>query len=218
MRVVVLIGFSCTGKSTAVKKLQEDRAFEHVKFVDTDKLIAHEYDNHIYKLFLSLVIGEDRSAADRYITAQEESFLRDFKPEGTTIIAAGPILPTRRPLFDEFVKRTDAKCLWLSITPKMAAERLVKRQSELAEREPEAAQHANFGSWNVPHLATFDNQLQKYVLRDDEQEREGRTAELVQRFEKIYREFAPTDKYFVELPKRQEELVARLKGLVGTRT
>lgn len=86
----------------------------------------------------------------------------------------------------------------------------MKRQMDLAEQEPEDARHANFGSWNSPHLTTYDKQAEKYVLMADETERIRVTGELLQTLESTYRDFARKDKYFVEIPNRVDDLMSRL--------
>jgi len=214
MGVVILTGFSCTGKSTFVNTLQGDPALSHVQFVDTDQLIAASAGGHIYDIFLNHVQGANRQAAEAFIENEELKFLQTFQPAQHCIIAAGPILPTRSPDFANFLARTHATCVWLSISPVTATQRLLNRQSTLAANNPNVASHAAFGSWNAPHLMEFDPLQGVYVQRSPANQLAS-TSTILGNFENVYQHFGGgrPNRYFVELAPRRQAAEARIRSI-----
>lgn len=214
MGVVVLTGFSCTGKSTFVTNLQSDAALQHVEFVDTDQIIAASAGGHIYDIFLNHVQGANRQAANDFIESEELNFLQTFKPRQHCVIAAGPILPTRRPDFADFLARTNATCVWLSISPKEAVRRLLNRQHTLATNSQEVAAHNAFGSWNAPHLMEFDTAQGVYVPRSPAAQLAS-TSTILSDFENVYELFAGgrSNRYFIEEPRRTQAAEGLIRKL-----
>lgn len=213
MGVVVLIGFSCTGKSTMVNDLREDANFNGVEFVDTDQLIAAEAGGNIFRVFLNRVEGDNRRPALDFIEAQENAFLSDFSPQANCVIAAGPSIPNRT-LFGNFISRTNATCIWLSISGQTAAARLVARQERIANDNPEMATNPNFGSWNFPHLVSFDADQGRYIPIANERQRIEATQFLLTNvFEPVYEGFGGgrSQRFFVELPERRDQALVRLR-------
>lgn len=210
----MLTGFSCTGKSTFVNNLQGDPALTHVQFADTDQMIAANAGGHIYNIFLNNVQGANRQAAELFIATQELQFLQTFQPQQHCIIAAGPILPTRHPDFANFIARTNATCVWLSISPATAVQRLLNRQTTLAANQPALAAHPAFGSWNAPHLMEFDAAHGVYVSRQPADQLAATTT-VLNNFETAYQHFAGgrPHRYFVELPHRMQAAEARIRAL-----
>lgn len=212
MGVVVIVGFSCTGKSTMLRNFEEDPDCKSIQLEDTDKRISQSAGGNIYKIFLQ----NTKSEADKIIAEQELDFLAKFEPrEEGCIIAAGPILPTRVEAFDAFVKRTDARCIWLSISAAYAEEQLVARQNRIAAEDAELAKHENFGSWNEPHLMHHDAQKNCYTIIADKDARVAATEKLLRQFESRYSDLAGgrTKKYFVELPERRNKAQEKIKQL-----
>jgi shikimate kinase len=214
MGVVVLTGFSCTGKSTFVRNLQSEKQLEHVEFVDTDQIIAGSAGGHIYNIFLTHVQGANRQGANDFIESEELNFLRTFQPKKHCVIAAGPILPTRAPDFANFLTRTNAKCVWLSISPAEAVKRLLNRQLTLATDSQDVAAHKAFGSWNAPHLMEFDTAQGVYVQRSPADQLASTTT-ILSNFENVYEQFAGgrSNRYFIEKERRRlaaQDLIRKL--------
>jgi shikimate kinase len=212
MAVLVLIGFSCTGKSTTADRIIHTAGFEHVQKADTDEHIAHPYEG-IFDVYMQLSEGLDRREADKHIMNGEIGFLQNFEPEEHSIIAAGPIIPRREPHFSEFLKRTNAKCISLSISGKTATTRLLNRQTDLATERPDLAVKANFGCWNWPHLMKYDESTTRYSLIENSDTREQLTTELLEGFKKTYAKVTSAN-YFVEDDKRRADLDERIKSML----
>ncbi|NJL70995.1 MAG: AAA family ATPase [Candidatus Competibacteraceae bacterium] len=214
MGVVVLTGFSCTGKSTFVNTLQADPALAHVQFVDTDQLIAQSAGGHIYQVFLNHVQGANRQAALAFIEKEELGFLQNFQPQKHCVIAAGPILPTRSPDFANFLARTNATCVWLSISAATAVQRLLSRQNTLAGSNPKVAAHKAFGSWNAPHLMEFDPVQGIYVPRSSADQLASAST-ILSNCERVYQGFAGgrAHRHFVEDEDRKKAAEARIRSL-----
>ena len=80
MAVVVLIGFSCSGKSTFKRKLKKwmkvNSVNKQLECIDTDDLVSGSEDS-IYRIFISRVKKDgDRSLALNCIQNREEEFLK----------------------------------------------------------------------------------------------------------------------------------------------
>jgi shikimate kinase len=154
---VVLVGFSCSGKSSLIDEVREWD--DDVELLDSDKevakgYVAKGYDNegHIFQMFLDL----DRLDALNVIKRREREFL-DQLPTTTTkprLIAAGPALPSRDPEWTNFKERVGPSFIYLEITPQQALERLRKRRERHQATLPDdVVNHERFGSWDQ-HVTT----------------------------------------------------------------
>lgn len=183
-----------------------------VEFVDTDRRIADSHGGNIFRIFLDLVNGANRQGADQFIAQQELEFLNTFQPTANCIIAAGPVLATRLEPFAEFVERTNATCIWLTISAQTAASRLLDRQNRIAQ-DSTVANHPNFGSWNFPHLTSFNADQQRYVLVPNEADRISATDLLLRdHFEPCYRRFALRGiSHFVENDGRRQAAISAIR-------
>ncbi len=171
MSTVILIGFSCAGKSTLRKGLTRWMRVQSIErkieFVDTDDQIAGEEDA-IYRLFITRVRKNgDRTEAIQFIEDQENTFLRTFTSASPDcIIAAGPLLPLRTE-WPEFLKRTQAKCVWLTITPERAYKELRARQESLGNKMIDGkklSQHWQYGCWNDGVVTYFHDSNRRWQL------------------------------------------------------
>lgn len=207
MGVVVIVGFSCTGKSTLVKKLQDDSDCIDIEFVDTDYEIAKNAGGHIYNLF----IERGHQGAIEFVNDQEKQFLTDFTPSRKCVIAAGPLIP-RRAEFGDFLTRVNGTCIWLTIRAEEAAERLVARQERIGKENPQLLSHPNFGSWNWPHLTERNEETLFYSLIADKEKRTTNTNLVIADFENSYNYHAGrNNRYYVGRPERLALAVQTIK-------
>jgi shikimate kinase len=143
MPTVVLLGFSCSGKSTVVEQTTK-KQLNTVESKDSDEWVAEPYGGHIYDIFFGL----GRQEALRVIERREREFLLSFTPSTTRcLIAAGPAVPSRDPEWQSFVARVQPEFLYLELTPDEALTRLRKRRRHHSE-DPRLANQLGFGSWD----------------------------------------------------------------------
>src|SRR4051812_11038544 len=89
---IVLMGFSCAGKSTILR--EASLRWPAVRTIDSDEHIAESFGGHIYNTFLEF--GRER-ALD-LIEAGERNLLNSLMDEESPrLLAAGPALPSRDP-------------------------------------------------------------------------------------------------------------------------
>lgn len=196
MSIVILIGFSCSGKSTLRKRLvrwmKENAIERQIQFEDTDDVIAGEEDA-IYRVFLNRVKRNgDRSEAMKFIQLQERKFLTTFAPsKPDCMIAAGPMLPLY-PEWDSFVKRMDASCVWLTIKPEKAYWELRARQDGHANKTIDGkklSEHWQFGCWNEGVVTYFHDSNRNWKL-DLEEKCIENVSQLIALWSEVYQEYA----------------------------
>jgi shikimate kinase len=160
MATVVLVGFSTTGKSTILRKI-DDRPGGLVNTIDTDQLVARDFSGHIFNIYLELVEGKDRSKALRYIEMREEDMLASLEVGlNPSLIAAGPSLPIRKN-WEVFCARLNPTCIFLNKSPEQIFEGLMKRRAT-HEKNKSIVESAAFGSWDEDLTTVFCNG--KWVL------------------------------------------------------
>src|SRR5438309_440172 len=115
MATVVLLGYSCAGKSTIVKEVLD--RWPQVEGLDSDAWVAEPYGGHIYNVFFRL----GRLAALHQIAHREREFLDSLLPvETARLIAAGPSLPSRENQWSAFVGRVQPEFIYLTLTAEEA--------------------------------------------------------------------------------------------------
>jgi shikimate kinase len=177
MATVILIGFSCAGKSTVrsqLRKYLRDRpgVLDNWNWVDTDKVIADRHEGLIYKIFLEHVKRNgDRSAAIAYLQERECQFLDGYEQSDIpTLIAAGPIMPMRQPHWQRFRERINPECIWLRLNAQTTLDRLTERQTAHGNKtinNMKLRQYWQFGSWNEFVLTYFHDSNRKWTRLPD---------------------------------------------------
>jgi shikimate kinase len=142
MATVVVLGYSCAGKSRILRDAQD--RWPEVEALDSDKWLASPYGGHIYNIFFSV----GREAALEMIAHREREFLGSLQPVvNPRLIAAGPILPAREPQWSAFCGRVGPRLVYLEQTPEEGLDSLRERRARHAS-EPGVGTHPLFGSWD----------------------------------------------------------------------
>jgi hypothetical protein len=169
-----LVGFSTSGKSTIVKRLEEKYAAQGLVAIDTDKRVAMGYvderdgDAHIYELFFQRLDGRNTKGALDYIEARQRVILNwiiysarwtetgeTSRDRGTPrLIAAGPFLPMM-PEWSDFVRRKPPTIFLLDLTSEEVYDGLMKRRER--HEEMGISKRPGFGCWDEGVLTTHDN-------------------------------------------------------------
>ena len=154
---VVLLGYSCAGKSTIADDVCE--RWPEVDSQDSDRWVSKPYGDHIYNMFIQL--GRDNALSK--IEQREGEFLDSLLPvDGPRIIAAGPALPSR-PQWSSFVRRVQPTFVYLVMSEEEELDALERRRiKHLAI--PAIAGSRLFGSWNQDLTTRYDNG--RWVLVD----------------------------------------------------
>ena len=156
MSTVILLGFSTTGKSSIIKEIKDRNIDKNFVTIDTDKLVSKDYDNHIYNIYLNLVIGQDRVEAIKYIEKQEDEILDSiYYSSKPRIIAAGPMLPFRK-AWRDFVERIGPICIYLEKSPRCIYDGLIERRERHIANDL-INKHPAFGSWDQDITTKFEN-------------------------------------------------------------
>ena len=190
MPTIVLVGFSCSGKSK-IAELARKRWGSEVTTLDSDDWVASKHqDNilgkHIYGLFLKL--GRDEALAE--IERLERRFLDLQEPtDDAVLIAAGPwmVIPERNPELAAFRTRVSPSFVYLEVTPDVALRRLVGRRRK-QEKKERVASHANFRSWD--EAVTSTRKGFRWVDIPENQALQNVTG-LICALDPIYRSLAP---------------------------
>lgn len=140
MPIVVLLGFSCAGKTTVLEAAKE--RWPDLQTLDTDREIAGGGDDdHIYDLFI-----ESGRAAVHKIGRRENRLLASISPTDVPLlIAAGPALPSRSE-WVPFVARCHPVCVHFEMTPEDVLEGLQRRRER--HEAIGCGNRPNFGSWD----------------------------------------------------------------------
>jgi hypothetical protein len=100
---VVLLGCWTAGKSSLVKRLR-DKVSASVTFIDSDEFVSSTYAGSLYNIYLAYAERSGLDCAREYIDLQERLLLAKLlsmpKPY---VLAAGPLLPTREPIWNVFL-------------------------------------------------------------------------------------------------------------------
>lgn len=184
MGVVVLIGFSCAGKSRILEPLREyisEQGYPKAHEVDTDKKITElDYPSGgIYSIFLDKTIEDNTQLAIEYIERREKEVLRELlNLESPSIVAAGPLLLQRQPEWKEFVSKHKPRIVWLRLNPRRTVSGLKHREGRYKDRTFDglpASAHSSFGSWNKDILNTYDSESKKWKSMDEQKQIEAAT-------------------------------------------
>ncbi len=184
MGVVVLIGFSCAGKSRILAPLKEQlnkEGRELPLLIDTDeKITEHDYpDGGIYSVFLDRTVADNTQPAMDYIVQREKEVLTELLTiTPPAIVAAGPLILQRQPEWSQFLAKHKAKIIWLRLNPKRTVAGLKDREGRYQKRlhngKP-SSEHSSFGCWNKDILNTFDKETNLWRAMPDEQQIEAAT-------------------------------------------
>lgn len=171
MGIVVLIGFSCAGKSSLLEPLRNYISEKGLKLpleFDTDaKITEQDYpDGGIYSVFLDKSIGKDTDPAMQYIIRREHEVLRELLDiQGPAIIAAGPLILQRKPDWSNFLAKHKPTVVWLQLNPKRTVEGLKHREGRyrtMPYNGKPAEEHPSFGCWNQDILNKYDEATQTW--------------------------------------------------------
>jgi shikimate kinase len=151
-QTVILVGFSCSGKSSIGEKISK-------KFPNqVDILIAEKYGSSIAEIFLT----HERDDAVALIENEERIFLDSIHAEEKArLIVAGPNLVLRDPQWEDFLTRINPVIFYLQVSPGMCYARLKARHDHYAELYAGHARRDRIGSWNKGILCDLD-QYGKY--------------------------------------------------------
>ena len=154
MATLVLIGFSCAGKTDdarATVKLLKKQGIATAVVVDSDKWIAkHAGRTNVWDIHYRY----GRDEALRRIEAAERLFLNSRQPtDEVEVIAAGPFLPVREPEWSDFVARAQPSIAYLKVSATEATKRLLGRRRGMLKKSQH--KNASFGCWDEDVLTDF---------------------------------------------------------------
>lgn len=185
MGVVVLIGFSCAGKSRILEPLKEyisEKGLPKPHEVDTDKKITElDYPGGgIYSVFLDKTVEDNTEPAIEYIVRREKEVLKELlNLESPAIVAAGPLILQRQPEWKEFVSKHKPRIVWLRLNPRRTVLGLKHREGRYKDRSFNglpASTHSSFGSWNKNILNTYDSESKTWKSLDELKQIEATTS------------------------------------------
>lgn len=229
MAVVVLVGFSCAGKSSILdplekqleKTLSEEQKSEF-GVLDTDKEITKtDYpDGGIYSVFLEKTVGADSSAALHYIAQREKQILLSPGLKKYAVVAAGPMLLSHSSEWKSFCEANRPEIFWLKLSPKRTLERLKARQERYKTKlfnGNVASEHSNFGCWNDQILTRYDQETKQWISTDEATQLDKITEFMKYFADKYYdkRSHKHIDMNQLEgRPTTQAALVEKIRGCV----
>jgi len=158
--LVILIGFSTTGKSHFLKEIMKGYPNEF-SLHDSDKFASALFDCHIYNIYMKL----GRKAALEYIKNKEIEFIQCMinQFEKPQLIAAGPALVSRLG-WKELVESRNPFIIHLDKSKDSIFEGLSDRRQD--QKVKLDTTNANFGSWDCDVLTKFENGEYVDVSRD----------------------------------------------------
>ncbi|MBZ0291818.1 MAG: hypothetical protein K8L99_04550 [Anaerolineae bacterium] len=171
MGTVVLIGFSCAGKSRILEPLKAyiaEKGLPKPFEVDTDKKITErDYpDGGIYSVFLDKSVEDDTAPAINYIAQREKEVLKELLVmEAPAIVAAGPLILQRQPEWGDFMSKHKPTIVWLKLNPSRTVAGLKDRENRYREKPFDgkpASEHPGFGCWNKDILNTYDGEKKQW--------------------------------------------------------
>lgn len=160
MTIVILVGCSTAGKSSAVRRFEAAFASRY-KTVDTDFEVSREFSGDLYNLYLSLTTADDTTRAVRYHEQREREILRDLVVADSCLVAAGPLIPTREPEWSKLLTARRPICFYLRMTDLEIYDGLQRRRKK--QRRSGLAEHPNFGCWDREITMTFDHETLRYT-------------------------------------------------------
>ena len=217
MKTVVLVGFSCAGKTTVGKAV---KARWGVEVRESDVTIAspesqgepHPGDPHVYKVFFA----HGRERALELIEQREREFLRELKPSSAAqLVVTGPAVPSRIPDWEDMIARVRPEFVYLELTPDEALGGLFERRATHAAI-PDVARHPLFGSWDEG-VTTYhvDGAWRAYTPA----EALVNVTEAMRQLRVMYEAATPAANRFAVVgrddPAAKEELVCRVGSLLG---
>ena len=167
MGVVVLLGCWTAGKSSTVRRLEQKYPGKF-RAIDTDSCVAESFAGWIYNIYLALVDGANVNPAADYIEWRERCLLTKLLDvREPCLIAAGPMVPTREPIWSAFINHIKPTCIYLSLSPEEVYDGLSLRRLRQCKNGLDLVQ--NFGSWDKDLCTQFDptTGLWEVLNRDD---------------------------------------------------
>lgn len=206
-KTVVLVGFSCSGKSTvgkAIAKACKEAAFP-VELRDSDEEIGKANGGSIADIF----VAKGRPAAIALIEDGERSFLNSLKPsDSPRLVVTGPNFPLREPEWSHFLTRVDPIAYWLQVEPNTVYSRLKRRHDKYRKKfdgEP------NNGCWNEGILCDFTNGRWLDLERE---EALRRLPKFMERQVELYSATVTGDRAYDSRELTKDDALARLVGRV----
>jgi shikimate kinase len=173
MAIVVLLGYSTSGKSTIGDAVRQacEKDGRAITVRDSDDEIGADHGGHIVDIYLS----RDHAVAVKLIEQAGREFLEELQDGGPMLVVTGPNLPLREPEWSEFLARVKPICYYLVITNSRCYSWLADRQGKLGKQH---GTKPRFGSWNFGSLCDYDAQTRRYVDVNPEEAR-GRLKDLM---------------------------------------
>jgi shikimate kinase len=160
MKCVVLLGFSTTGKSGAIKHFKQTVFSESVIAIDSDEEVSKKENfKHIYEVFRKHLDHSNKTTkpAIDVIEKHEKKFLQAQKLQGKPmLIAAGPFLPIREPEWSDFITRIKPVFFYLQKNAEDVLRDLLKRRDRHGQIS-EIANDDSFGCWDQNVTTTLSN-------------------------------------------------------------
>lgn len=154
MAVVVIIGFSCAGKSWLLQQLRaratnpnDELRQLNVLFLDSDEEIAQDFENDTRRIFIDQVSGLNRDTALSTVITRETRFLTREHVD-PAVIALGPGALNRDGI-GNFLARPNTFIVRITIADGVANSRLLRRHNE---GPADIVDHVNYGSWDFRNL------------------------------------------------------------------
>lgn len=182
-KTVVLVGFSCSGKSTVGEEI-EKKFLTNIDILDSDKMISAKYGSDIAEIFLN----HEREDAVALIEGEERKILDEIHPKGNPcLVVAGPNLVLRDPQWEDFLARNNPVVFYLQVSPKMCYDRLKGRHDTYVKKYANHPRRDRIGSWNKGILCDVDEhgEYQDFLREDALKLIPVLMREQVLRYEKI---------------------------------
>lgn len=161
MGIVIIVGCSTAGKSSALRRFQE-RFGDTYKLLDTDAQISSAYGNDLYNMYLALAADGDTSAALKFQELEERRLLASLMREPySCLIAAGPYVPTREPEWGMLLRRLKPTCFYFQMEEEDIHRGLLQRR--FRQRKKGLDSLAAFGCWDKDTTMRYDSATGRYV-------------------------------------------------------
>lgn len=154
--VIVLLGCWTSGKSTLLERLSRKHP-DLFAPIDTDAVVSKDYAGFLYNVFLAHSRTGTAKSVNQYMDLRERAVLaRLMNLHQSFVVAAGPLLVTREPLWSAFWDRVRPICFYLEQDVQEIYEGLKKRRAWQANAGLDMI--PGFGSWDEGLLTRLDDQ------------------------------------------------------------
>jgi shikimate kinase len=159
---VVLLGCWTAGKTSTVKRMSQFD-LSHVELIDSDEEVSQQYGRWLGNIFLAH--PHNPTAAHKYFALRERLLLAQLLTRARPfILAAGPLLPTRDPLWQVFITQVRPTCFHISLTAEEVYAGLKKRRAWQTEIGLDLCE--GYGAWDEGLLTEFDIATKKWIELD----------------------------------------------------